>query len=333
MNKTVLMNCWEKHKHLIPLGIRKHLGVLVRIRSGFKRMAERLFFGHMFLVWEKLGFHVTPKTFGSTIPILSELSDDVFERKSEMVGIELGAETQIQLLKHFNELYHDELTVFEKPPTHPWDYWLFWPVCAFPPVDAQVFYCMVRKHKPRRIYEFGSGQSTFIAAKAVLENKRENGLCAELVAFEPYPSWVLVDGFPGLSKVVRKKAEDIALSQFYPLKENDIVFIDSTHHMKIGSDVNWLYLEVLPRLPKGVLVHIHDIFLPCEYPKKWVREWKVFPNEQYLLQAFLTFNDTYEVIWASHYMHIHHPELLDKFFAGYDPKSQGPGSFWIRKVT
>ena len=102
--------------------------------------------------------------------------------------------------------------------------------------------------------------------------------------------------------------------------------------VKIGSDVQFLLLEVLPRLKKGVLIHLHDIFLPMEYPRHWVMDHDRFWTEQYLLHAFLLFNKEYEVVWAGSYMHTYHSDKLSKAFASYDAQKTLPGSFWIRRT-
>ena len=101
--------------------------------------------------------------------------------------------------------------------------------------------------------------------------------------------------------------------------------------LKNGSDVQFEFLEVLPRLAKGVLVHLHDIFLPAEYPRNWVMRDRRFWNEQYLLQAFLAFNSGFEVVWAGSWMHLNHSDRLTHAFPSYDAKSVWPGSFWIRR--
>jgi hypothetical protein len=248
-----------------------------------------------------------------------------------LIGIKLNEDLQLQLLEEFRIKFRQEMSIFEKPTIEAWDYSLY-ESSAFPPVDAQVLYCIIRSFRSRRYFEFGSGKSTCIAARAALENKIKDDISTQVIAFEPYPSMTLQNGFPGLTRLIEKKCEDLPLCTFSEMQEGDIVFIDSTHHMRIGSDVNYLFLEVLPRLPKGVLVHIHDIFLPAEYPRLWIKGWKVFPNEQYLLQAFLLHNSAWEIIWASHFMHLKHPEELENTFAAYSPQSQGPGSFWIRRI-
>lgn len=154
----------------------------------------------------------------------------------------------------------------------------------------------------------------------------------ELVAIDPHPSRVLRSGFPGLLRLITEKVESVDVEEFYTLNEGDILFIDSSHVLKIGNDVWYLYNEILPSLRKGVLVHVHDVFLPMNYPKKWVIKQGRFWNEQYVLKAFLTFNTCYEVLLAMSYMHVKHPDALEKAFSSYDRHRVWPGSFWIRKI-
>lgn len=136
------------------------------------------------------------------------------------------------------------------------------------------------------------------------------------------------------------------------LERNDILFIDFSHILSIGSDVRYEYLDLLPRLKPGVLIHFHDIFLPAEYPQKWVLNFHRFWNEQYLLQAFLTFNTEFEVLWAGNFMHLNHSDLLAATIPSYKqelgklprsveprtislggalPVECQPKSFWIRR--
>jgi hypothetical protein len=131
--------------------------------------------------------------------------------------------------------------------------------------------------------------------------------------------------------IIPEKVQNVPVSKFGELKENDILFIDSSHILRIGSDVRYEYLEILPRLNKGVLVHAHDIFLPSEYPKEWVCKQYRFYTEQYLLQAFLAFNSAFEILWMGSYMHLKHPEKLERAFSSYDRNKVWPGSFWLRK--
>jgi len=133
-----------------------------------------------------------------------------------------------------------------------------------------------------------------------------------------------------LAKLIEKPLEQINLNMFSDLAENDFLFIDSTHVLKIGGDVKHLYLEVLPRVAGGVIVHSHDIFFPGEYPERWVRENHWFWTEQYLLQAFLEFNSEFEVLWASQYMSRKYPNVLAYTFPSYSGEAC-PGSLWLKR--
>ena len=150
-----------------------------------------------------------------------------------------------------------------------------------------------------------------------------------LICIEPFPREFLRKGFPGLQSLIEKKVQDIDLEFFSQLGSGDILFIDSSHTVKIGGDVNYLFLEVLPRLKPGVIVHVHDIFLPFEYRRDWVLDEFRFWTEQYLLQAFLTFNSEFEVLLANSYLNHYHQEDLQSRFSGF--VILGGGSFWMRR--
>jgi hypothetical protein len=194
----------------------------------------------------------------------------------------------------------------------------------FDGVDALVAYCMIRHFQPRLIIEVGSGFSSLVLGQALEKNKNSGLIC-----IEPFPREFLREGFRGLQSLIGKKVQDIGLEFFSQLGSGDILFIDSSHTVKIGSDVNYLFLEVLPRLNPGVIVHVHDIFLPFEYRRDWVLDEFRFWTEQYLLQAFLTFNSEFEVLLASYYLSRYHEEHLRAAFPDL-PRWIG-GSFWMRR--
>jgi hypothetical protein len=196
----------------------------------------------------------------------------------------------------------------------------------FDGLDALVLYCMVRYFKPNRILEVGSGWSSRISAQAGLMNAN-----TRLTCIEPYPDKLLREGFPGLEGLIPKKVEEVDLAPFEELGENDILFIDTAHVIKHGGDVNFLFLEVLPRLNKGVVVHVHDIFLPYEYLQWWITDRLLFWNEQYLLQAFLMFNYQFQVLQAINFMRIHHLDALQKTFP-HCPNYHSGQSFWFQKI-
>lgn len=204
---------------------------------------------------------------------------------------------------------------------------------AFGLVSAIVLHAIVRHFRPHTIIEVGSGMSTLVSARAAAMNQRD-GYPVAVIAIEPNPSPVLQRGVPGVTELVRKPVQDIGADYFKRLAENDILFIDSSHVVRTGSDVNFLYLEVLPRLARGVLVHVHDIFFPAEYPKDWIVHSRRFWSEQYLLQAFLAHNNAWEVLWSESYMRAKHPSELEAVFPGrlgFDDNFNS-SSFWMRRM-
>ena|SRR5947209_1107563 len=194
----------------------------------------------------------------------------------------------------------------------------------FSGTDALALYCMVRHFRPRRIIEVGSGFSSRISAQALVKNG-----VGELTCIEPYPSELLVNGFPGLSKLVPNKVQDVPLETFEQLGDRDILFVDSSHVVQIGGDVNYLFLEVLPRLAAGVVVQVHDIFLPHHGRRDWVTEQYRFWTEQDLLQAFLAFNSAFEVLFANCYITQRFEAQMKKTFS--QSPWWGGGSFWMRR--
>lgn len=280
-----------------------------------------------FRVSQRLGITVLPNHFYSPVPDIASL-ECAWPADSALLGIDMRESAQLALLARFSADYKTEYDAFPRTAVSGAPYRYHLANGAYESVDAEILHCMIRAYKPKRVFEIGSGYSTRVSAEALLKN----GGGGELVAFEPYPHPILQVGFSGLTRLVPKKIQDVPLEAFDALEANDILFIDSSHAASTGSDVVREYLEILPRLKPGVLVHIHDIFLPNDYPKDWVLKEHRFWNEQYLLQAFLAFNSSFEVLWAGNYMHTRHPEALTAAFASYNPSTTNPGSFWIRRL-
>lgn len=285
----------------------------------------------LFAFYEKFGLHITLNHYYSPIPDTRTLKDELWEKKSELIGININEDAQIKLLSLFSSKFKTEYEKFPtEKPSDPFQYYIN--NGAFDSVDAEILYCMIRHFKPKKILEIGSGYSTLLSAQGVQKNKEIDDFKSDLISIEPYPRDFLKSGFPGLTKLMIQKVQDIPLMEFQKLTENDILFIDSSHALKIGGDVQYEYLEILPRLNKGVLIHIHDIFLPAEYPRGLIFNHTRFWNEQYLLQAFLTFNNNFEILWAGSYMHLTYPNKLEQAFSTYDKDITQPGSFWMRRI-
>lgn len=283
-----------------------------------------------FLEWQRRGFSLLPNHFYSPVPDVDEVSESL-SLTSGLPGLELRRNEQRAWVESVCTRYEKEYSRFPEGPTGQATEFHFGNG-AFERVDAEVLHCMIRSERPTRMIEIGSGHSTLIAAAACRLNASEGHPC-EFVAVEPYPNPVLLAGVDGLSKLVDAPLREVDTEYFAALGRGDILFIDSSHVLKTGSDVSQIYLEVLPTLAPGTIVHIHDIFLPDQYPRSWLEQEHVFWNEQYLLQAFLAFNQAFEILFAGGLLHREQPELLRKHFPGYDPARHLPGSFWMRRAS
>ncbi len=307
----------------------KVIRILVRALSFLFRFLFRR--KDLFNVWESMGFHVTPAHFYQPIPTLKELDQTIFEKVHACPGINFNEQGQKDLLSVFASKYRGEYDQIPlKGSKSSRNYYIN--NGNFESVDGEILYCMIRHFKPKKVIEVGSGYSTLVSWAALEKNRSEEANDSTFTAIEPYPRTFLRQSISDSVNLVEKKVQDVDFELFAELKENDVLFIDSSHVLKIGSDVHYEYLELIPKLNKGVIVHIHDIFLPYEYPKQWIFKEHFFWNEQYLLQAFLSYNDHFEVLWSGSFMHAYHSEQLAGSFRSYHPDTRRPGSFWIQKV-
>ena len=195
------------------------------------------------------------------------------------------------------------------------------------PGDAAVYRAMLTHLRPARIIEVGSGYSTALALDEADTNASLSGL--EITCIEPFPERLI-----GLMKapdherltLLQQPVQDVDPATYAQLGPQDVLFVDSTHVVKAGSDVVWLFLHVLPRLAPGVVVHVHDVFWPFEYPAEWLRERRDW-TENYLLHAFLIGNASWEILFFSSWFWKCHPDLVPERLA-----SERPGSIWLRRV-
>lgn len=201
-------------------------------------------------------------------------------------------------------------------------------------VEARILYLMVRYLKPRQVIEVGAGISSFYTLRALEMNERADEIEGKLVCIEPNPSRKIRElAERGQLALHDRQVQDVAIRAFQTLQENDVLFIDSSHVAKIDSDVNWLYLDVVPRLNKGVVVQVHDIHFPYPTvkPAHPLFDLSLFWNEAALVQAFLMYNDTFGVLLCESYLHHERPAALQELVALYDPDEHCPSSLWIRK--
>jgi Methyltransferase domain len=277
----------------------------------------------LFQNWERHGFHVTPAHFYQPIPDTQSLPETLWTQPSKLVGVDFNEAMQFDLLRRHFPKFRDEYSQFATEPTGEENRFYLGNE-LFDGVDALIAYCMVRHFQPRMVIEVGSGFSSLVLGEAVGKNAGSSLIC-----IEPFPREFLRKGFSGLQSLMEKKVQEIELDFFSKLESGDILFIDSSHTVKIGGDVNYLFLEVLPRLKPGVIVHVHDIFLPFEYRRDWVLDEFRFWTEQYLLQAFLTYNSEFEVLMANNYLNHYHQQDVKAAFPHLS--NWGGGSLWMRR--
>ena len=249
------------------------------------------------------------------------------DRDRSLPGIDLNDHEQIALLNRFT--YQEELASipYEKPGS---ELLFYYDNPSLGPGDAEYLYCIVRHFKPARIIEIGSGYSTLMAKQALEKNKVENGgYQCDHICIEPYEMpWLEKAGV----KVIRELVENVELTLFQSLQENDILFIDSSHIVRPQGDVLFEFLEILPSLKKGVIIHVHDIFSPRDYTRQHLVEDILFWNEQYVLEAFLSCNNQFKIIAALNYLKHHYPaEMMAKMPLLRKYPAHEPGSFWMRK--
>lgn len=249
-----------------------------------------------------------------------------FSDERELPGIEWNVKGQLKLLESLS--FSKELESI--PVSKIDDLHFYFDNPAFGSGDAEYWYQLIRLKKPKKIFEIGSGHSTLMAINAIRKNEEENsGYKCQHICIEPYE-------MPWLEKtkvtVVREKVEDVDVSFFSELEKGDILFIDSSHIIRPDGDVLFEYLQLLPTLKKGVIVHVHDIFSPRNYLDTWLRDDVRFWNEQYLLEAFLTHNSSWEIIGSLNYLHHNHYEKF-KQICPFLNESREPGSFYFQKIA
>lgn len=249
-----------------------------------------------------------------------------FNHDRNLRGINWNVSGQLAMLDSFN--FSEELTDIPQEKSSTLRFYLN--NGRFESGDAEYWYQIIRTIKPRRIIEIGSGSSTLMAINAINKNRHEDsGYECDHICIEPYEMPWLED----LNvSVVRKKAEEIELLFFSQLQENDILFIDSTHIIRPHGDILFEYLELLPSLNKGVIVHVHDIFSPKNYLEEWLLNHVRFWNEQYLLEAFLTHNSEWKIIGALNYLSHNYYEKFSSVAPFLTPERE-PGSFYIQKIA
>lgn len=286
----------------------------------------------------KQGFLPLPIHFYSPVPDVSDLDQrQIWTKRSPLAGIDFRPEAQLKLLSELGSAFDSECCFPAKATADETEFHLANPNFSFG--CASALHSMLRRNRPRRVIEIGSGNSSKVIARALAMNAREGASPAEHIIVDPYPSPLTRERLPGVTQLICDKVELLNPSLFDQLNVDDVLFIDSGHTVRVGGDVNFLILDVLPRLRSGVIVHVHDVNLPFEYEREYAagqdgtfrRLW----TEAYLLQAFLACNRDFEILLAMRYLMVEHAGHFASAFSHYDPTVNRliSSSIWIRRVA
>jgi hypothetical protein len=272
---------------------------------------------------QRQGFNVLRANFYASTPSIAEIRDS-FEYKEPTPYLHPDLFDHDRLTSVLHELlaFAGDLDApMDDDSEQPTGF--FWNNSQFSYSDAAAYYAFIRLTKPKRIVEVGAGFSTLIASAAIEANGRGEVLC-----IEPYPRPFL-RGIRHVTEVVEQPVQSLGADWFNDvLGDNDLLFIDSTHTVKLGSDCLHIYLRVLPAIRHKLLVHIHDVFLPEAMPRDWALNHQLFWTEQYLLMAYLLDNPKTKVVFGSNYHRILNPEILRKMTP--PALAFGGSSFWFR---
>ncbi len=286
------------------------------------RLRELLGGGARAVQFVPLGHYYSP------VPSLEEIERDRARLfgppPRELPGIELNEQGQLELLRSFANLYQELPFPIDREPGL--RYWFDNPSYSYS--DAIFLYCMLRHARPRRIVEVGCGYSSCVILDT---NERFLGDRARCTFVDPYPDLLLDllrEGDLARVRLLRSRLQDVPLKEFLGLEANDVLVVDSTHVAKVGSDVQHLFNEILPRLRSGVYVHFHDVFYPFEYPEEWIREGRAW-TEAYLLRAFLAFNREFEIVAFNTYLERFHRQWFERHMP-LCLRNEG-ASIWLRR--
>ena len=263
---------------------------------------------------DRWGYYIRPFHYYEPFPDFRSITTEQIQRRRSYPGIDFRWERQLALVGELTK-YRNELIELEFDFNNGY----------FSGFDAAVYYALIRHLQPQRIIEIGGGYSTQIAARALAANRK-----GKLICIEPYPER-LSESDPNI-ELIQKRVEEMDVEFFLRLEANDILFIDSSHTVKFRGDVNYEFLEVLPRLAPGVWIHVHDIFFPHDYPAEWLINRRLALNEQYLLEAFLSFNKAFSPRLANYWLWLEHNEAAMGVWPNAVASENRASSFWMERV-
>ena len=302
------------------------VGILKMIK--LKSVVKRYYFGFKSIFSPFLQLYPAGH-FYSVIPNLSEVEankDLLFRHSDNLEGIDLCETEQLNMLGKLS-CYYSDLPFSETPQTSTNRYYFQNEYFSYS--DAIILHTMLRHFQPKQVIEIGSGFSS-----AVMLDTKDLFLhnSTNFKFIEPYPDRLLNlmnEEDKSQNSLIIKPVQEVEIELFTQLNTGDFLFIDSSHVVKIGSDVLQIIFNILPRLKSGVIVHFHDIFYPFEYPYKWIKAGRAW-NEAYFLRAFLQFNNKFKILYFNSFMGLVHKESLEQKMP-LCLKNIG-GSLWLKKI-
>ena len=273
-----------------------------------------------FFIGDRLGLHILPKHYYTPVPDYSFLrkNQKLWQKRTSLAGLNWDLHEQLDWLRKICEPYYHEVEGLN---------WYHEAVSkgigpGYGPIESQVLHCFVRSLCPSTVIEIGSGVSTACMLRASDLNHREGRPKSRIISVEPYPTSELKE----LEEVllIEEMCQNVPRSVFDQLKEGDLLFIDSTHAVKTGSEVIALYLDIIPQLPPNVFIHIHDIYLPYLYPRSMFSDYFA-SQETSLVLALLTNNRHLDVRCCLSALHYDRPAELKALLRDYRPQDNVEG--------
>ena len=301
----------------------------------------------MYKLGIRLGVHILPAHYYAPVPNIIELERtvDLWAKPSAMSGVHIDLDEQIDNLRRVCAPFQQE---FRGNPYY--KHAVNQPFRSgrsrfFGYIEAEVLHAVIRHYKPAHLIEIGGGVPSYCTSQAISMNRQDTGVNGHITCIEPDP----VDMIKNLDEklenfaLIARPIQDVPLKYFTQLQANDVVFIDSNHVVRSGSEVNYIVLEILPILAKGVLVQFHDIYLPYDYDRDVLRNF-THPNETALVAAFLACNTRYKILFALSMLHYGRRQEMQSVLPEYQPESDWrgmrvgeydqtkhfPSSLWLR---
>lgn len=279
---------------------------------------------------QRRGFHFQPREYYTALNDLVFLEEnrDLWHDRGMPLGVDWDLEAQLALVRRLAPLMLELGDVPDAMPPGPPSY--HWKNDFWNGADALVQYSLLRDAKPRRVVEVGCGWSSLLMARALGRNEEEGAPQTVVDQVEPYARKELLRALPEHWDLHETMLQRAPLELFEALGEGDVCFYDGSHVSRAGSDVNWFFFEVVPRLAPGVIIHVHDIFWPTDYPDEWIVDRGQTWNEQYVFQAFLMYNREFEPVICNSAVFRAYPAEMSELL-GSLPTTLIGGSVWMRR--